>query len=112
MTIFQKIIDGQIPADVVHRDDQCIAFRDIRPQAPVHILVIPRKAITGLAAAEPEDAPLLGHLMWVATRIAKTEGLDESGYRLIVNQGSDGGQSVFHLHVHLMGGRPLGWPPG
>lgn len=112
MTIFQKILDGEIPADIVHSDDQCIAFRDVRPQAPVHILVIPRKPITGLAAVEAEDAPLLGHLVWVATRIAQDLGLDDSGYRLIVNQGSDGGQSVFHLHVHLLGGRSLGWPPG
>lgn len=112
MTVFQKILDGEIPADIVHEDDRCIAFRDISPQAPVHILVIPRKPIVGLSAVKPEDSALMGHLMVVATQVARAEGLDESGYRLIVNQGSDGGQSVFHLHLHVLGGRPLGWPPG
>lgn len=112
MTVFQRILDGEIPADIVYEDDQAIAFRDVRPQAPVHVLVIPRRAIVGLSHATADDAPLLGHLVWVATEVARREGLDANGYRLIVNDGADGGQSVFHLHVHVLGGRPLGWPPG
>ncbi len=112
MTIFQKILDGEIPADIVHEDAQCIAFRDVRPQAPVHLLVIPRKPISGLSEVARDDSALMGHLMVVATEVARAQGLDESGYRLIVNQGSDGGQSVFHLHLHILGGRALGWPPG
>lgn len=112
MTVFQMILDGSIPADIVHSDEHCIAFRDIHPQAPVHVLVIPRKPITGLSGASADDAPLLGHLMWVAAQVARAEGLDASGYRLIVNDGSDGAQSVHHLHLHILGGRALGWPPG
>jgi histidine triad (HIT) family protein len=112
MTVFQKILDGDLPADEVHTDDRCIAIRDVNPQAPVHLLVIPRKPITGIASMEREDADLIGHLMWVAREVAAAEGLDANGYRLIVNQGSDGGQSVPHLHIHVLGGRALSWPPG
>jgi histidine triad (HIT) family protein len=110
-TIFGRIIRGEIPARIVHDDELCIAFHDVAPQAPVHVLVIPRKTIPSLADADDSDGPLLGHLVLVATRLARSLGLDE-GYRLVVNCGADGGQSVHHLHVHLLGGRPLGWPPG
>jgi histidine triad (HIT) family protein len=110
-TIFGRIIRGEIPARIVHDDDRCLAFHDVAPQAPVHVLVIPKKPIPSLAEASAEDANLLGHLMTVATEIARTLGLT-GGYRLVVNCGPDGGQSVDHLHIHLLGGRPLGWPPG
>jgi histidine triad (HIT) family protein len=110
-TIFGRIIRGEIPARIVHDDDRCLAFHDVAPQAPVHVLVIPKKPIPSLAEASAEDADLFGHLMTVATEIARTLGLT-GGYRLVVNCGPDGGQSVDHLHIHLLGGRPLGWPPG
>jgi histidine triad (HIT) family protein len=112
MSIFNKIINREIPADIVHEDEQCLAFRDIHPQAPVHILVIPKKHLERLAAAEEEDAALLGHLLLTARQIAAAEGLLESGFRVVVNNGRDGGETVPHLHVHLLGGRPLSWPPG
>lgn len=112
MTIFQKIIDREIPADIVFEDDEVLAFRDVNPQAPTHILVIPKKPIVSVAHAAPEDAALLGRLLLVAAEIARQQGLEEGGYRLVTNVGRDGGQSVFHLHVHLLGGRPMGWPPG
>ncbi len=111
-TIFSKIIDRSIPADIVYEDDRALAFRDIHPQAPVHVLVIPKKEITGIGTASREDEAIVGHLMLVAAEVARLEGLDARGYRLIVNDGSDGGQSVDHLHVHVLGGRPLAWPPG
>jgi histidine triad (HIT) family protein len=110
-TIFSKIIRGEIPARIVHDDDRCLAFHDVAPQAPVHVLVIPKRPIPSLAAATADDSALLGHLVLVATQIAASLGLEE-GYRLVVNCGPDGGQSVDHLHVHLLGGRQLGWPPG
>lgn len=111
-TIFSKIIRKEIPADIVFEDERALAFRDVSPQAPTHILVIPKKNIPKLADASNEDADLLGHLMIVARDIARKEGLNESGYRLIVNNGSSAGQTVFHLHVHILGGRPFSWPPG
>ncbi len=110
-TIFAKIIDREIPADIVHEDELCLAFRDINPVAPTHVLVIPKKPIDMLEHASREDVPLLGHLLWTATQIAQKEQLKE-GYRIIINDGVQGGQSVYHLHVHLMGGRSLAWPPG
>ena len=110
-TIFQKIIDGEIPADIVHEDDQCVAFRDASPQAPTHILIVPRKPIPSLDDVTDTDAPLVGHLFTVARDVADEEGLD-NGYRTVFNCGPDGGQSVDHLHLHLLGGRPLDWPPG
>lgn len=110
-TIFGRIIRGEVPARIVHDDDRCLAFHDVAPQAPVHVLVIPKRPIASLAEATEADAGLLGHLVFVATQLARTLGLGD-GYRLIVNCGRDGGQSVDHLHVHLLGGRPLGWPPG
>uniref|UniRef100_A0A0A9X3V6 Histidine triad nucleotide-binding protein 1 n=1 Tax=Lygus hesperus TaxID=30085 RepID=A0A0A9X3V6_LYGHE len=110
-TIFGKILRKEIPAKLIHEDDKCIAFHDVSPQAPVHFLVIPRKPIDMLSNAEEEDSALLGHLMITAKKVAKAQGL-ENGFRLIVNNGKDGAQSVYHLHIHVMGGRQMGWPPG
>ena len=110
-TIFQKIIDKDIPADIIYEDDRCLAFRDINPQAPTHVLVIPKKTIESLAQAEDNDRALLGHLLLTARKIAEQEGLN-NGYRTVLNCGPDGGQSVDHLHVHILGGRKLAWPPG
>jgi len=109
-TLFAKIARGDVPADVVYEDDRAVAFRDIAPQAPTHVLVIPRKPIARLSESEDEDAELLGHLLGVARRVAKQEGL--SDYRVVVNDGAGAGQTVFHLHVHVLGGRALSWPPG
>ena len=110
-TIFQRIIDHEIPADIVYEDDRCLAFRDISPQAPTHVLVIPKKPIVSLAHAEDADAELLGHLLIVARKVAEQEGLT-NGFRAVMNSGPDGGQSVDHLHIHVLGGRRLTWPPG
>ncbi len=112
MTIFQKIIDREIPADIVYEDDRALAFRDISPKAPVHVLVIPKKPIRSIAAAGEDDRDLLGHLLLVARDVARAEGLAENGYRVVTNIGRDGGQSVDHLHLHVLGGRGLSWPPG
>ena len=109
-TLFEKIADGEVPADVVYEDDRAVAFRDLHPAAPVHVLVIPRKPIPRADAVEPADEALVGHLFTVARAVAAQEGLTD--YRLVVNCGAGAGQSVFHLHVHLLGGRDLGWPPG
>lgn len=110
-TIFSRIIAGEIPADIVYEDEHCIAFRDINPQAPVHIQLIPRKPIAKLSEATDEDRQLLGHLMRVAPTIADQQGLG-AAFRLVVNNGAEVGQSVFHLHLHILGGRAMGWPPG
>ena len=110
-TNFGQIIRKEIPADIVYEDDLCLAFRDITPQAPTHILIIPKKPIPKLAAAQPEDKALLGHLLFTASQIAKEQTL-ENGYRVVINTGEEGGQTVFHLHLHLLAGRALGWPPG
>jgi histidine triad (HIT) family protein len=107
-TIFSKIIDGEIPADIVYKDEQVTAFRDINPQAPVHILIIPNKEIATVNDVEAEDEQLIGHLFTAARRIAEQEGVAEDGYRLLVNCNRDAGQEVFHLHMHLFGGRRLG----
>ena len=112
MTLFEKIIEGEIPADIVYEDDICLAFRDINPVAPVHILLIPKKPIPGLAKAEGKDHPTLGHLLVKASEIARKEGLEEGGYRVVINNGEGAGQTVFHLHLHLLGGRAFTWPPG
>ena len=112
MTIFAKILNGEIPADFVYQDDEVVAFRDINPQAPVHILVIPRKPSVSAADAKPEDAHLMGRVMLVAAEVAREHGLEETGYRLVTNIGQNGGQSVPHLHIHVLGGRALSWPPG
>ena len=109
-TLFAKIARGELPADIVYEDDLALAFRDINPQAPSHLLVIPRKPIERLSYAEDADAELLGHLMGVARKVAAQEGLAD--FRVVVNDGAGAGQTVFHLHLHVLGGRPLSWPPG
>jgi histidine triad (HIT) family protein len=110
-TIFSRIIRGEIPARIVHDDALCLAFHDVAPQAPVHVLVIPKEPIPSLAAVEESQAALIGHLIVVATKLATSLSLSD-GYRLVANCGPDGGQTVDHLHVHLLGGRAMGWPPG
>ena len=110
-TLFEKIIRREIPADFVHEDELCVAFRDVNPQAPVHVLIVPRKPLDRMANAVAEDGPMLGHLLLVAGRLAAQLDCREA-FRLVVNNGADAGQSVFHLHVHLLAGRPFGWPPG
>ena len=112
MTIFERIIAREIPAHIVYEDGEIIAFRDVHPQAPVHILIVPKRLVSRIGAAEAADAELLGRLMIVSRLIAEREGVFHSGYRLVVNHGKDAGESVPHLHVHLLGGRPLAWPPG
>jgi len=112
MTIFKKIIQREIPATIVYEDDLCLAFRDIHPQAPTHILLIPKKEIPSMSEIRAEDQEILGHLMLKASEIAAKEGLDEDGYRIVVNTRAFGGQTVNHLHLHILGGRPLSWPPG
>ncbi len=110
-TLFGKIIRKEIPADIVYEDNLCLAFRDIAPQAPVHILVIPKQAIACLADAESQDHALMGHLLLVVKRVAEQAGLT-NGYRTVINTGADGGQTVYHLHIHILGGRQMHWPPG
>jgi histidine triad (HIT) family protein len=110
--LFCKIIEGVIPAQEVYSDDEFVAFRDIHPAAPVHFLVVPRKHIPSVTAANPEDAQVLGKLFLAAKTAAAKEGLLESGYRCVVNNGPDAGQEVPHIHMHVLGGRPLSWPPG
>ena len=110
--IFCRIRDGEIPADIVHDDPLCLAFRDIHPAAPVHLVLIPKEHIPSLDDARPAHEALLGHLMTVAGELARRLGVAGSGYRLVANCNSDGGQEIFHVHVHLLGGRKLGWPPG
>lgn len=112
MTLFEKIISREIPANIVFEDEHCLAFRDISPQAPIHILVIPKTVIPRIGAATGENQNVLGHLLLTAAEVARREGISETGYRLVVNNGSHGGETVPHLHVHLLGGRPLAWPPG
>ena len=111
-TVFSKILNKELPAKIVHEDELCMAICDINPRAPTHILIIPRKPIRDITEVEDEDKELLGHLICVARDIAKQNGLDEKGFRLVVNTGISAGQTVFHLHVHLMGGRTMAWPPG
>ena len=109
--LFCRIVEGSIPSKSVFEDEQCIAFGDINPQAPVHFLVVPRQHIASLAHAQEMHKPLLGHLLWVAGEIANQKGLNK-GFRVVINTGHDGGQTVDHLHVHVLGGRPMTWPPG
>lgn len=111
MTIFTKIIEGEIPADIVYEDDLCLAFRDVNPQAPTHVLLIPRKPIKSLDELNEEDQTLAGHLLMTVPKVAAQLGLS-AGYRTIINTGQEGGQTVFHLHIHILGGRDLQWPPG
>jgi len=110
-TIFAKIINREIPADIVYEDDDCLAFRDVNPQAPTHVLLIPKKEIARLVDAAPGDEALLGRLMLKAGKIARDLGVGDA-FRLVVNNGADAGQSVFHLHLHIIAGRPMRWPPG
>ncbi|MCB1735528.1 MAG: histidine triad nucleotide-binding protein [Gammaproteobacteria bacterium] len=110
-TIFSKIIAREIPADIVYEDDVCLAFRDIAPKAPVHVLLIPKQPLTTLGEAISRDAAMLGHLMLKAGEIARQEGCGDA-FRVVVNNGRGAGQEVFHLHLHILGGRELGWPPG
>ena len=110
-TIFTKIIAREIPAEILHEDDVCLAFRDINPKAPTHFLVIPKKEIVSLADLSDEDQPIVGHCIMVASKVAASEGL-ESGYRVVANTRDDGGQEVPHLHFHVLGGRKMTWPPG
>lgn len=111
MTIFERIIAGEFGTELLYQDDRVVAFRDIHPQAPTHLLVVPRRPLPGISHATAEDEALLGHVMAVASRVAREVGLG-AGYRLVINDGHDGGQTVPHLHVHVLGGRPMGWPPG
>ncbi len=110
-TLFEKIIDREIAGTIVYEDELCVAFRDVNPAAPVHILLVPRKPISRLDSADPEDQALLGHLMLAAPKIASAEGFGDA-FRLVVNNGANAGQSVFHLHLHILAGRPMKWPPG
>ncbi|PYL00550.1 MAG: histidine triad nucleotide-binding protein [Verrucomicrobia bacterium] len=110
-TIFERIIGREIAADIIYEDDLVVAFRDIKPQAPVHALLVPKKPIPRIAEATPEDHRVLGHLLLKAAEVAAKLGL-RNGYRLVINNGPDGGESVPHLHCHILGGRPMGWPPG
>ena len=110
--LFCKIASGVIQAQLAHQDDQCVAFHDLNPQSPTHILVIPRRHLSSIAECEPADEPLLGHLQLVAANLARKLGFEKSGYRMVLNTGPDGGQTVQHIHVHLLAGRALQWPPG
>jgi histidine triad (HIT) family protein len=110
-TIFSKIVRREIPADIVYEDDLALAFNDIHPQAPTHILLIPKKPLSGLDTASPEDQALLGHLLLTANKVAQQAGLSK-GYRVVINNGYDGGQTVYHLHLHILGDRQMKWPPG
>jgi histidine triad (HIT) family protein len=110
--LFCRIVAGEVPADIVYQDERCIAFRDTNPQAPAHVLVIPREHMESLDEATQKDEVTLGHLLRVAARVANEQGISESGYRTVINTGAGAGQSIFHLHLHLLGGRQLNWPPG
>lgn len=111
-TLFTRILEGEIPGDFVYRDDLCAVIRDIDPKAPTHLLVIPTEPLPGIQDAQSRHESLLGHLMMVARRAAETEGLLQDGFRLVINAGDNGGQAVPHLHIHVLGGRTMGWPPG
>jgi histidine triad (HIT) family protein len=111
-TLFEKIIAREVPGTVVYEDDLVVAFEDVRPQAPVHVLIVPRKPIPRIAEAKPEDQLVIGHLLLKAAEVASKLGLTQSGYRLVFNNGPDAGEAVPHLHCHILGGRRLGWPPG
>ncbi len=110
--VFCKIIDKKIPSKIVHEDDQCLAFEDVNPQAPVHILIVPKKHIPDIHSMSPVDRELIGHLFLTARAIADQKKLDAKGYRMVVNNGADAGQTVFHIHLHLLSGRRFHWPPG
>jgi histidine triad (HIT) family protein len=111
LTIFTKIINGEIPADIVYEDEHCLAFRDVSPQAPTHVLLIPRKPVESLDHLTPDDSALMGHLLMTVPVVTRKLGISD-GYRTVINTGEHGGQSVFHLHIHILAGRNLTWPPG
>jgi histidine triad (HIT) family protein len=111
-TLFEKIVSREIPATIVYEDDLVLAFHDIKPQAPTHVLIIPKKPIPRVAEAKPEDHKVLGHLLLKAAEVAKLVGLSQTGFRLVFNNGPDAGEAVPHLHCHILGGRPMAWPPG
>ena len=111
-TLFERIIAREAPARILYEDDRVVAFHDIRPQAPVHVLVVPRKPIPRIGLATSDDEALLGHLLLKAAEVARQLGLGDTGYRLVINHGRDGGETVHHLHCHILGGRPMHWPPG
>jgi histidine triad (HIT) family protein len=110
-TLFTRIINREIPADIIYEDEICLAFNDIHPQAPVHFLVIPKKPIPTLNDLDKDDRQIAGHLMWVAAHIAREKGFAADGYRTVMNCNDDGGQTVYHIHLHVLAGKPLGWPP-
>jgi histidine triad (HIT) family protein len=110
--LFCTLVAGKINANIVYQDERIVAFRDVKPQAPVHILIIPRKHVAGVLDIEPDDHALIGEIFQVASRLAREQGIGDSGFRVVVNSGADAGQSVFHLHYHLIGGRQMSWPPG
>lgn len=111
-TLFERIISREIPADIVFENEELLAFRDINPQAPVHVLLVPKRVVARVDEAQRSDRDLLGNLLLAAAQVARQLGLAENGYRLVINNGADGGETVPHLHCHILGGRPLGWPPG
>ncbi|MBT8036517.1 MAG: histidine triad nucleotide-binding protein [Verrucomicrobiae bacterium] len=111
-TLFQKIADREIPANIIYEDDLCLCFHDVNPQAPVHLLVVPKKPIARIAEASAEDQNTLGHLLLIVQKIAQQEGFTNAGFRTVINNGSDGGEAVPHLHIHILAGRKLTWPPG
>jgi histidine triad (HIT) family protein len=110
--VFARILRREIPAQILHEDEHCVAFRDVAPQAPLHFLVIPKRPLARLADATPADATVLGHLLLTAAAVARQQGFADAGFRTVVNNGAGAGQSVFHLHLHVLAGRPLAWPPG
>ncbi|MEI7958184.1 MAG: histidine triad nucleotide-binding protein [Verrucomicrobiota bacterium] len=112
MTIFEKIARREIPAAIVHEEEDFFAFKDVNPQAPVHLLIVPKRVIPGISGSQPGDAELLGRMLVASKEIAAKLGVSESGYRLVINHGADAGESVPHLHIHLLGGRAMAWPPG
>ncbi|HWL53737.1 MAG TPA: histidine triad nucleotide-binding protein [Chthoniobacteraceae bacterium] len=112
MTLFEKIVAREIPAKIVHEEDDLLAFADIAPQAPVHILIVPKQVIPRIGEATAQQAPLLGRMLIAAGKIAREMGIDESGFRIVINHGNEGGETVPHLHMHLLGGRQMTWPPG
>jgi len=112
MTLFEKIIAGEIPADIVFEDEWCVAFRDINPQAPTHVLIVPRKPVVNVGHATSDDAELMGRVLLAAGEVARKLGVEQDGYRLVLNNGAGAGQTVFHMHCHLLAGRPFNWPPG
>ncbi len=111
-TLFEKIADREIPADIIYEDEICLCFRDISPQAPIHLLIVPRKPIPRISETGTEDLEVLGHLLLTANNVARQEGFADSGFRTVINNGNDGGEEVPHLHLHILAGRKLNWPPG